>query len=119
MPERHPEGYLVKLVRDDVVAMLGGDGTVTYRPMPPHEHARRLVQKLVEEAAEYAVDPCLEELAHVWEAIHAIAELKHGGYPVLYAEAQCQREQRGGFALGIGMYAIHPWDHEQEDADAA
>lgn len=115
MPERHPEGYLVKLVRDDVATMLGGDGTVTYRAMPPHEHGRRLAQKLVEEAAEYAVDPCLEELAHVYEAACALAELRHGGFGALVAETDQQRALRGGFDRGIGMYAIHPWDHEQVD----
>lgn len=107
----HPTGYLVKMVRDRVGAALGGDGTVTYRPMPREEHVKRLRKKLLEEAVEYAAEPSMEELAHVYEAVRCLALVAHSqdvGYVALMADDQ--RAERGGFEEGIGMYALHPMD---------
>lgn len=105
------EGYLVKLVRDRVATTTGGDGTITYRPMPTDEHVMRLRAKLIEEGAEYVVQPSLRELAHVWEAVQALAEIDLGVTMdhVVY-EAMRERERRGAFDHGIGMYAHHPCD---------
>jgi predicted house-cleaning noncanonical NTP pyrophosphatase (MazG superfamily) len=107
-------GYLVKLVRDDVDEMLGGDGTVTYRPMSRDEHERRLRRKLVEEAIEYALEPSLEELADVYEAVLALSKLSHGGsWGTIMDVAEKKRHRRGGFDRGMGMYARHPADDFQ------
>lgn len=107
----HPEGYLVKLVRDRVRQALGGDGTVTYRPMPRDEHVKQLRRKLVEEAAEYALDPSIEELAQVLEVIDALRVVDLGVNPTeLHRAQRRQREERGGLREGIGMYVHHPMD---------
>jgi predicted house-cleaning noncanonical NTP pyrophosphatase (MazG superfamily) len=111
--KRHPNGYLVKLVRDRLSDAMGGGGTVTYRPMPHEEHVRRLRAKLLEEAVEYAIDPSLAELAHVYAAVAALAKVDLGTTLATVARhAYEDREERGGFDAGIGMYALHPWDHE-------
>jgi predicted house-cleaning noncanonical NTP pyrophosphatase (MazG superfamily) len=110
----HPQGYLVKLVRDRVARALGGDGTVTYQPMTHEEHVKRLRHKLVEEALEYAMEPSLEELAQVLEAVRAIANVDLGvGLPEVDAERERQWQERGGFVKGVGMYALHPFDHQE------
>lgn len=111
--KRHPNGYLVKLVRDRVSDAMGGDGTVTYRPMPHDEHVRRLRAKLLEEAVEYAIDPSLAELAQVYVAVEALAKVDLGTTLAAVArQAVEDHEERGGFDEGVGMYALHPWDHE-------
>jgi predicted house-cleaning noncanonical NTP pyrophosphatase (MazG superfamily) len=111
MAQPHPDGYLVKLVRDRVASMLGGDGTLTYRPMPHDEHVKRLRAKLLEEVVEYATDPSLAELAHVYEAVCALASIAHETDIDAVADAAlAEHEVRGGFMQGIGMYALHPWD---------
>lgn len=108
---RHPDGYPVKLVRDLTKAALGGPGTTEYRQLPRYEHVKRLRQKLVEEAIEYALDPTVDELADVLEVVHALADvdLAAGLEPVLRAREARHRE-RGGFSRGVGMYVTHPWD---------
>jgi predicted house-cleaning noncanonical NTP pyrophosphatase (MazG superfamily) len=107
----HPDGYPVKLVRDRVADALGGDGSVTYRKLPEHEHARRLRQKLIEEAAEYALEPSVEELAQVVEVVFALARVDLGVNMLdVMAEVERQRSERGGFEEGVGMYAVHPCD---------
>lgn len=110
---RHPNGYLVKLVRDRVREAMGGDGTVTYRPMPRDEHMKRLRSKLLEEAVEYASDPSMSELAQVYETVRCLAHVAHGASMTdVVMLAADQREERGGFEDGVGMYAMHPWDYE-------
>lgn len=92
---------------------MGGDGTVTYRPMPHDEHVKRLRSKLVEEALEYALDPSLMELAHVYEAMVCLARVDLGGdLGEVSARATEERLLRGGFDEGVGMYALHPWDRD-------
>lgn len=108
---RHPEGYPVKLVRDRIGEMLGGDGLVTYGELPKAEHVKRLRAKLIEEAAEYLTDPSIEELADVLSVVRALAviDLDRSWWEVEDAEAS-KSDDRGGFLSGIAMYAIHPAD---------
>lgn len=107
----HPDGYRVKLVRDHVSEALGGDGTITYREMPREEHVEQLRKKLIEEAVEYVLDPSLDELSHVLEALQCLVTLD---LEVDWEDLERRRyenaEERGGFTLGIGMYAYHPFD---------
>jgi predicted house-cleaning noncanonical NTP pyrophosphatase (MazG superfamily) len=65
-----------KLVRDFVPeTILSREGRCqpTYRA-DDAEYRERLTDKLVEEAAEFAANPCLEELADLREVIDAILE---------------------------------------------
>jgi predicted house-cleaning noncanonical NTP pyrophosphatase (MazG superfamily) len=111
--KRHPDGYLVKLVRDQVESALGGDGTIAYRPMSPEEHKLQLRQKLIEEAAEYIVNPSLRELAHVLAVVRALARIDlEVPFATVRTAEITEHVDRGGFALGIGMYAKHPVDTE-------
>lgn len=107
----HPGGYLVKLVRDRVADVLGGDGTVTYRRMSREEHVERLRAKLIEEAAEYVTKPSLRELAHVLAVVWALARLDLGTTPAAVEEKMIEEAaERGGFENGVGMYVLHPYD---------
>lgn len=116
--KRHPDGYLVKLVRDRVRKAVGGDGTVDYRRLPPDEHVKRLRAKLAEEALEYALDPSLAELAHVMAVVEALAVVDLGVSTIEVEEQMlADYDERGGFLEGVGMYVTHPWDHEEEETD--
>lgn len=92
---------------------MGGDGTLTYRPMAPDEHVRRLRAKLLEEAVEYVTKPSADELADVLAVARALAlvDLKVT-WPTVAALELARHGERGGFEEGIGMYALHPWDYE-------
>lgn len=123
--KRHPGveagGYLVKLVRDKIHVILGQPGTVTYRSdLTPEQHVALLRRKLVEEALEYAMDPSLNELAHVYEALRACAliDLKATMGDV-GREADRELDLRGGFFDGNGMYAHHPWDEDPPEEEPA
>jgi predicted house-cleaning noncanonical NTP pyrophosphatase (MazG superfamily) len=94
----------VKIVRDGVRSYYVPPGEYIYVPVEdPEEFAKRLRAKLVEEAAEYAVDPSLEELADVITVAEALAE-RHGGLRAVLAEVERKKQERGGFAGGFGMY---------------
>lgn len=113
---RHPDGYLVKLVRDNVARVLGGDGTITYRPMTRAEHIVALRAKLIEEAIEYAANPTMDELAHVFEVVRCLCVVEHRRmFARLVTIATAQAQERGGYEGAVGMYATHPRDHEEVD----
>lgn len=99
--------YLVKLVRDAVAAKLVTD-TIVYEPIGDRTEALKLLRgKLVEEAVEYLLDPCVHELADVLEVVQALAwhDLDRTPMAAIDSEAKRKRESRGGFHGLTGMYA--------------
>lgn len=96
---------LVKLVRDDVERFCGGNMVVTYEPMGRKEHSLELRKKLVEEALEYVLEPSMDELADVLEALIALArrDLAASLADVMNAAIR-KRKHKGGFDRGLGMY---------------
>lgn len=96
---------LVKLVRDRVGEKLA-HSTVIYAPILMREQAiKELRKKLIEEAIEYIENPCIEELADVYEVFRALCEhdLNIDTY-VVREMALDKRDDRGGFDKLIGMY---------------
>lgn len=96
---------LVKLVRDKVERFCGGDMAVRYELMSKEEHRAQLRKKLIEEAAEYLVNPCVEELADVVEVVDALARYDLGiTITQLGIVVIDKRRDKGGFDGGLGMY---------------
>jgi predicted house-cleaning noncanonical NTP pyrophosphatase (MazG superfamily) len=107
---------LVKLVRDGIQAFLGGDVTIEYTPLSEDEHRRALRRKLIEEGVEYMEDPCLGELADVYEAVRALAKRDLGlEMDDVIRLARIKRAERGGFDGGTGMFAVLPAEHVMTD----
>lgn len=103
---RHSRPRLVKLVRDNIGAVVG-DSHVSYNSIPGEDAAfiRALRRKLVEEAIEYVEDPSISELADVLEVVYALAAID---LEVQRHELEARRADKhnelGGFEHGIGMY---------------
>ena len=96
---------LVKLVRDRVGAH-APTTEVAYRPITDPKAVDAVLRaKLIEEAAEAAQYPSLEELADVVEVVRALAE--RGGWDLFTDVLAVAAEKRcdwGGFTFGVGMY---------------
>lgn len=107
---------LVKLVRDDIAKFLGST-EVEYKAIEdPALYSMELRKKLIEEAAECAMEPSLGEIADVYEALVALAHDLGHTETAIRAEADCKAMERGGFFNGVGMYVqtTAPARHEDE-----
>ncbi len=91
-----------KLVRDKIPEIARREGVdVEERRAEPGERLGLLLSKLEEEVAELKRNPCLEELADVYEVLRWIAwELGYTLGEVVLA-ADRKRRERGGFYEGI------------------
>jgi len=109
---RYATGYPIKLVRDDIGARLGGDGTITYEPISDREeHVRLMRKKLVEEAAEYLTNPSVGELADVYAVLRALAIVDLGTTPEEVGRVALEKHnERGGFERGMLMVGHHEAD---------
>lgn len=96
----------VKLVRDGISRYYVPPGEYVYAPMIDRkEYVVRLRAKLVEEAAEYAAQPSLGELADAYEVIRALARHDLGkSMADVIAAAEEKRLERGGFDDLFAMY---------------
>jgi predicted house-cleaning noncanonical NTP pyrophosphatase (MazG superfamily) len=94
---------LVKLVRDRIGDLLA-DSIVSYEPVPESERLTWVRRKVREEAIEYADDPCLEELADVYQALCDATVAEGLTMTQLQDEVERKKAERGGFEHGIGMY---------------
>lgn len=104
----------VKIVRSRIAQFLG-TSEVIYRPAEPQEVVDGLRRKLIEEAVEYLLDPCLGELADVWEVVRALAIHDLRVKPdAVSAYAQDKADERGDFLEGFGMYVTTNAPHEFE-----
>lgn len=100
--------YLIKLVRDRMPDMRGPGSTIFYAPVEVATHERLLRQKLIEEAAEYAIDPSVEELGDVYDVLAGLCHHVHGiSVKQLVQRTAGKWNERGGFERGIGMFAEH------------
>lgn len=103
--------YLIKLVRDRMPDMRGPGSTIVYEPVDGATREKLLRQKLVEEAAEYAIDPSVEELGDVYDVLAGLCHYVHGiSVAQLRERTAGKYAERGGFEHGIGMFAVHARD---------
>lgn len=108
---------LVKLVRDDVEKFCGGDLAVRYEPMTDAEFVGELRKKLIEEAAEYLLDPSAEELADVLEVVHNLAIMEFGSLMAVNRAGAKKRGYKGAFLDRLGMY-LHVAPEHRDSAPA-
>lgn len=123
----HADGYPIKLVRDNIEHALRARAdeedvapTLTYERIEDRadapeqgrvEHVKWLRKKLVEEAAEYLLDPGVGELADILAAIRALAIVDLGvSWHAVQAEEMRKHQERGGFVKGTVMVGHHPAD---------
>lgn len=89
-----------KLVRDKIPEILDRKKI----PYEKHiatddEYRAALIEKLHEEIAEFTADASVEELADVWEVVHALQQLpEYASLPKVRAE---KLAARGGFSARI------------------
>jgi predicted house-cleaning noncanonical NTP pyrophosphatase (MazG superfamily) len=77
-------------------------------------------RELVEEAIEFLQDPCIGELADVYEVVRALAETDPAfvSMEAVVMEANAKRAERGGFEQRVGMFVqtTAPARHEGRHA---
>lgn len=110
-------GAYDKLVRDRIPALIEADGdrAVTHRAGDA-EYARRLGEKLVEEAREYSESGDREELADVLEvlaAIRAFEGIEDGELEALRRE---KAERRGSFDERVVLERVIPGEDGGEES---
>lgn len=107
MSSEHSNGVgrprFVKLVRDRIGDLLP-ESTVTYAPIDVEDHELLLQRKLREEAIEFADDPCVEELADVWQAMVDVVHVMGWSLDEVNRVRVAKLNERGGFLEGTGMY---------------
>lgn len=106
-----------KLVRDRIPALVEADGdrAETHRAGDA-EYARRLGEKLVEEAEEYRESGDREELADVLEvvaAIRAFEGIEDGELEAIRAE---KADERGGFGERVVLERVVPGEGGGEES---
>lgn len=101
---------VIKLVRDRIPEYLirrGGENDlrITYDPfISDDQHRELLRRKLIEEATEYLLDPCVGELADVLEVCHALAVVDLNVEQKTVERVRLEKKaERGGFTQGLGM----------------
>ncbi|WP_396610303.1 hypothetical protein ACH9L7_08570 [Haloferax sp. S1W] len=96
-----------KLVRDDIPGIIreSGETPVTH-VAEGDEFDRRLGEKLVEEAEEFAEDGRFEELADVFAVIDAILDRRGEDWETVEAMADEKARKRGGFEEGIVLERV-------------
>lgn len=103
------DGYPIKLVRDNMAIIDRSEGLRYRRVESPDEHRRRLHAKLVEEVGEYLIDPSVNELSDILEAIKCLAWVDCGvNFDAVEAAAAKKFDERGGFREGTVMETIEP-----------
>ena len=90
-----------KLVRDKIPEILSAKGICweELRTASLEEYKEELIKKLGEEAAEFGIEPFLEELADVIEVIETLKKLPE--YENVEELRLKKREERGGFEKRI------------------
>ena len=96
-----------KLVRDNIPAIINKDGkTAKVHIADDKEYGKRLREKLLEEANEFAASGNPEELADVLEVVYAIA-INSGIHKVqLESIVQKKRNEKGSFEKRIVLDEI-------------
>ncbi|MBP5993894.1 MAG: nucleoside triphosphate pyrophosphohydrolase [Candidatus Moranbacteria bacterium] len=91
-----------KLIRDKIISIIEAKGEqAIWHTATDSEYRAKLIQKLGEEAGEFALDPSKEELADIFEVITAILVDQGWTLEEIIAIQQEKREKRGGFESRI------------------
>jgi len=91
-----------KLVRDKIPEIIRSKGrTPRTHVAGGAEYKRKLAQKLMEEATEYANDPGPEELADVLEVVYSLCPAHQITFPKLELIRKAKALERGSFRKRI------------------
>lgn len=97
---------LIRLVRDKIHKLFQGELPTTYELISQEKHIELLRKKLIEEAAEYLIEPSIEELGDILEIVRSLARVDLNiSFEDLIAEADLKKATRGGYEKGVGMFA--------------
>ncbi|QOS11025.1 uncharacterized protein HfgLR_04405 [Haloferax gibbonsii] len=96
-----------KLVRDDIPRIIRESGeTPVVHIADDEEFDRRLREKLVEEAEEFAESGRLEELADVFAVVDAVLDRCDEDWEWVEAVAREKAAERGGFEDGVVLERV-------------
>ena len=90
-----------KLVRDRIIEIIKAQGKdPNFYIAKEGELQQRICAKMNEEIQEFLEDPCLEEMADVYEVFMSIMRIYKFKYDDVVAAAIEKRTRRGGFFAG-------------------
>tara|TARA_R110000765_G_scaffold253781_1_gene354784 strand:- start:133 stop:444 length:312 start_codon:yes stop_codon:yes gene_type:complete len=96
-----------KLIRDNIPSIMSAQGkNFRTHVAEPEEYKIKLKEKLIEEVNEFLEDPCLEELADIFEVFSALVGASGYSQDEL---AQCmsdKSDERGAFESGIILETV-------------
>ncbi|WP_058828077.1 nucleoside triphosphate pyrophosphohydrolase [Haloferax sp. Q22] len=96
-----------KLVRDDIPRIVRESGeTPVVHVADDEEFDRRLREKLVEEAEEFAESGRVEELADVYAVVDAVLAQRDEDWETVEAAAREKAAERGGFEDGVVLERV-------------
>ncbi|ELZ73204.1 hypothetical protein C5B91_02830 [Haloferax sp. Atlit-10N] len=96
-----------KLVRDDIPRIVRESGeTPVVHVADDEEFDRRLREKLVEEAEEFAESGRVEELADVYAVVDAVLARRDEDWKTVQTAAREKATERGGFEDGIVLERV-------------
>ncbi|KAB1192079.1 hypothetical protein GJR96_00935 [Haloferax sp. MBLA0076] len=96
-----------KLVRDDIPEIIRASGeTPVVHTADADEFDRRLGEKLVEEAEEFAESGAVEELADVFTVVDAILARRESDWDTVRELAAEKTAERGGFEDGVVLERV-------------
>jgi predicted house-cleaning noncanonical NTP pyrophosphatase (MazG superfamily) len=103
-----------KLVRDYIPEIIQSGGkTYTHHIAGEEEYQKALLLKLREEADEFILQPCLEELADILEVIDAIKQLFHYENEAIAAVKSDKQRSRGAFKKRIILETVEILHHKK------
>ena len=90
-----------KLVRDNIVALIRKTGKQPqYYVAEAEEYNQRLLDKMLEELAEFKENPCIEEAADMYEVLMAVIERWGLDICDVIKYAENKKKEKGGFFDG-------------------
>ncbi|MCO8265958.1 nucleoside triphosphate pyrophosphohydrolase [Haloferax sp. AB510] len=96
-----------KLVRDDIPRIVRESGeTPVVHVADDEEFDRRLREKLVEEAEEFAESGRVEELADVYAVVDAVLARRDEDWETVQTAAREKAAERGGFEDGVVLERV-------------
>ncbi|EMA00464.1 nucleoside triphosphate pyrophosphohydrolase [Haloferax denitrificans] len=96
-----------KLVRDDIPRIVRESGeTPVVHVADDEEFDRRLREKLVEEAEEFAESGRVEELADVYAVVDAVLARRDEDWETVETAAREKAAERGGFEDGVVLERV-------------
>lgn len=96
-----------KLVRDKILLIIGEQGKkFSAHKASEEEYREKLNEKLSEEVNEFLEEPCIEELADIFEVLGAVLDIMDYSMEDLDIAMTKKLESRGGFRSRIILESV-------------